>query len=178
MIYYLIKFIFRYIFVHTHLIISIWLYINFSENKIIWTYYFVIYFYQRVNSNGIWTHSHLVCKLTLKHLSQTGQMIELCWKYLSVQCIWLYLIIMSHTSFRVNLHSIVCLNVKELLAWSRHQIWSLSGSNRIQTHNHLICQQTLNHLAKLAKCLSCVVSTYLHGAFDYMLLSCHIQVSM
>ena len=28
---------------------------------------------------------------------------------------WLQVIIMSHASFRVNLHSIICLNVKELL---------------------------------------------------------------
>ena len=60
----------------------------------------------------------------------------------------LYVIIMSPTSFRVNPHSIVCLNVKELLAWSRRSIWSLSDSNGIQTHNHLIRKQTLNHLAK------------------------------
>ena len=30
----------------------------------------------------------------------------------------------------------------------------------IQTHNHLVCKQTLNHLAKLAKSLSCVVAHY------------------
>ena len=35
--------------------------------------------------------------------------------------IWLYVIIMSRTRFRVNLHSIVCLNVKELSARSREQ---------------------------------------------------------
>ena len=34
-------------------------------------------------------------------------MIELCPEYLPVRCIWLYVIIMSHTRFRVNLHSIV-----------------------------------------------------------------------
>ena len=34
----------------------------------------------------------------------------------------LYVIIISRTSFRVNPHSIVCLNFKELLAWSiRHK---------------------------------------------------------
>ena len=38
--------------------------------------------------------------------SQTSQMIELCCEYLSVWCIWLY-VVMSHTSFTVNLHSIV-----------------------------------------------------------------------
>ena len=62
----------------------------------------------------------------------------------------LYVIIMSHTSFRVNPHSRVCLNVKEPLAWSRSHIWSLSHSNVIRTHNHLVCKWTLNHLAKLA----------------------------
>ena len=77
-------------------------------------------------------------------------MIELCCEYLSVRCIWQYVIIMSHTSFRVNPHSIVCLNVKELLAQRRRHIWSLSDSNEIRTHNHLVHKQTLNHLAKLA----------------------------
>ena len=75
-------------------------------------------------------------------------MIELCYEYLFVWCIWPYIIIMSRTSFRVNLDSKVCLNVKELLAWSRRYIWSLSDSNGIQTHNHLVRKQTLNHLAK------------------------------
>ena len=84
---------------------------------------------------------------------------------------------MSRTSFRVNPHSIVRLNVKELLARSRHHIWSLSDSNGIRTHNHLVRKRTLNHLAKLVKWLSCVVSTYLYGAFDCMLLSCHVRVS-
>ena len=84
---------------------------------------------------------------------------------------------MSHKSFRVNPHSIVCLNVKELLAQSRCHIWNLSDSNLIRTHNHLVCKPTLNHLAKLAKWLSCVVSTYLCDASDCMLLSCLIRVS-
>ena len=34
-------------------------------------------------------------------------MIELCCEYLSVRCIWLYVLIMSRTCFRVNPHSIV-----------------------------------------------------------------------
>ena len=53
----------------------------------------------------------------------------------------------------------------------------LSDCNWTRTHNHLIHKQTLNHLAKLAKWLSCVVSTYLYGAFDCTFLSCHIHVS-
>ena len=63
---------------------------------------------------------------------------------------WLHVIIMSRTSFRVNL-LYSCLNVKELLARSRCHIWSLRGSNGIRTHNHLVRKRTLNHLAKLAK---------------------------
>ena len=39
---------------------------------------------------------------------------------------------MSRTSFRVNLHSIVCLNVKELLARGRRHIGSLKESIEIK----------------------------------------------
>ena len=69
-----------------------------------------------------------------------------------------------------------CLNIKELLARNRRDFWSLSECNGTRTHNHLICKRTLNHLAKLAQWLSCVVSTYLNGAFDCMFLSCHVRV--
>ena len=54
------------------------------------------------------------------------------------------------------------------------------SSYDIRTHNDLARKRTLNHLAKLAlllKWLNCVVSTYLHGAFDCILLSCHLEVS-
>ena len=60
--------------------------------------------------------------------SQNGLTIELYCEYLSVWCIWLYVIIMSRTSFSVNQNSIVCLNVTELLAQIRHHIWSFSDS--------------------------------------------------
>ena len=42
------------------------------------------------------------------------------------------------------------LNVKELLAQSRHEIWSLSDCNWNWTQNHLVLKRTFNHLAKLA----------------------------
>ena len=80
-------------------------------------------------------------------------MTELFSEYLTLPCIWMDAIIMSRARFRVNL------NVKELLAWNRHDIWNLSDSNGIRTHSHLVRKRTLNHLAKLAKWLSCVVST-------------------
>ena len=57
-----------------------------------------------------------------------------------------------------------------------HYVVFLSDRNGIWTHNHLVLKQTLDHLAKLAKWLGYVVSTYLYGAFDGMLLLCHMQV--
>ena len=71
-----------------------------------------------------------------------------------------------------KLHS--CLNIKELLARNRCYIWSLNDRNRIWPHNYLVRKWTLNHLAKLAKWLSCVVSNYQYSAFDCMLSSCQI----
>ena len=87
------------------------------------------------------------------------------WRIISRVNIKDYVIIMSRTHFRVNPHSNGCLNVKELFVRNRRDIWSLSDSNGIWTHNHLVPKQTLNHLAKLSKWLSYVVSTYLYGAF-------------
>ena len=58
------------------------------------------------------------------------------------------------------------LNVKELHAPSKRHIWRLSDCKGTRTHNHLVCKQPVNHLSELAKCLSCVVSTYLCSAFD------------
>ena len=54
-----------------------------------------------------------------------------------------------------------CLDVKELLARSRREIFSLSDCNWTRTHNHLVHKRTLNHLAKLA--LSCHVRVWLNG---------------
>ena len=68
-----------------------------------------------------------------------------------------------------------CFNVKELLAWSRSNIWSLANSNRTRTHNYLDGKR-LNHLVKLAKWLSCVVSNYLYGVSDCIYLRCHLTV--
>ena len=83
-------------------------------------------------------------------------------------------------AFQIESTLYSCLNVKELLIWHRHNTWSSSESNMSQTHNHSVFKQTLNHLAKLAKWLSCVVSTYLDGAFDYVIImSCtHFRVNL
>ena len=68
---------------------------------------------------------------------------------------------MSRTRFIVNPHS-----------RSSHKIWSSKDCKWTPTLNHLVRKRTLNHLAKLVKSLSCVLSTYLNGAFDCMFLSC------
>ena len=47
-----------------------------------------------------------------------------------------------------------------------------------RTRNHLVRKRTLNHLVKLAKWLSCVLSTYLCIGFDCMFLSYHVRVSV
>ena len=54
----------------------------------------------------------------------------------------LHVLIMLHTRFRVNPHSIV--------AWmSKNEIWSLSDCNWTRSHNHLVQRRTLNHSAKI-----------------------------
>ena len=83
-------------------------------------------------------------------------------------------VFLSRTVF---LDAFQCLNVKELLPRSRRKIWSLSDCHWTRTHSHLVRKRTINHLANLAKWLSCVVSTYLYGAIGCMFLSCHVRVS-
>ena len=53
-----------------------------------------------------------------------------------------------------------CLNVKELIARNRRDIWSLSDCNGTRTHNHLVRKQTLNLLAKLARLVNGWVFVY------------------
>ena len=86
------------------------------------------------------------------------------------------MLLSCHVRVSKWIYSIVCMNVRELLAQCRRHVWSSSDSNEIRTHNHLVPKRTLNHLAKLAKWWSCAVSTYLYDAFVCM-LSRYVQVS-
>ena len=95
----------------------------------------------------------------------------------SVRFIWLHVFFHVTYVFQSESRLYSCLNVKKLFARSRRKIWSLSNCNWTPTHKHLVRKRTLNHLAKLAKWLSCVVSTYLYSAFDCMFLSFHVRVS-
>ena len=77
-----------------------------------------------------------------------------------------------------------CPNVKELLAQSRCEIWSLSDCNCTWTHNHLVRKKPLKHLAKLALFIFLMFNDWavlwvlicsVH--FDCIFLSCHVGVS-
>ena len=64
-----------------------------------------LYSFERNNiydCNWIWTHNHLVHKQTLNHLAKLATMIELCCEYLFVRCIWMYVLILWRTRFRVS----------------------------------------------------------------------------
>ena len=61
---------------------------------------------------------------------------------------------MSHTRFRVNLHSIVTRMSKNTLPETGAISEVLNDSDVIQTRDHLVHKQVLNHLAKLFKQLS------------------------
>ena len=84
------------------------------------------------------------------------------------------------TAFQIESALYGCLNVKELFALTRYNIWFLSDSNGIWTHNHLVRKWILNHIAKLVKWLSCVVSTYLRCNLTWVriqLLPLKLQIS-
>ena len=61
-----------------------------------------------------------------------------------------------HITYRFQSESTLysCLNVKELFAQNRREIWILSDCNGTRTYNHLARKRTLNHLAKLTYCLT------------------------
>ena len=68
-----------------------------------------------------------------------------------------------------------CLNVNEIFARIRREIWNLNDCNWTRTQNHLVRKRILDHLAKLVKWLSCVLCAYLNGAFDCLFVcSCHV----
>ena len=99
---------------------------------------------------SVFSENNIVCLLKLFSITLSGIIIA---KMLFIQfalklaTFWLYVLIMSRTHFRVNLHSIV--------AWmSRNSLFETgaitevsSDNNGIQTHN---LKRTFNHLAKLA----------------------------
>ena len=72
--------------------------------------------------------------MNIQPFGQTDQMTQLSCEYLSVRCIWLNVLVMSRTRFRVNPHSIACL--EQEVPWH-------SGNYRVWIHSESGC--TLNY---------------------------------
>ena len=73
------------------------------------------------DNNEIWTHNHLFRNRSLKHLAKLAKKLS---------------------------YSMVCLNLKGLHAWRRHHIWSLSDTNGIRSHDHLVSKQINKQISK------------------------------
>ena len=91
--------------------------------------------------------SHLVCERTLTHLAKPALYIYICTVQLTVCS---YHVTYAFHDSESTLYS--CLNVKELLARNRRDIWNLSDCKGTRTHNHIVRKRTLNHLAELSGC--------------------------
>ena len=89
-------------------------------------------------------------------------------------CILLYY---YHVKYVFQSKSILfsCLNVKDLVARNRRDIWSLSDSNRIWTHNHRVCKWTLINLANLPVRLNSWVFIYEQSGCRFESRCCHLQ---
>ena len=110
----------------------------------------------------IHTHTH-----KLKYLAKLAFILN-DWAVLWVVICLVHLTVcFCHVTYVFQNESILysCLNVKELLAWSRHKIWSLSDCNWTQTHNHLVHKWTLKHLAKLLQARSSLTFRQLECGF-------------
>ena len=60
------------------------------------------------------------------------------------------------------IYSLQLPNDKDLVAWSRCNVWSLSDFKKIQIHNHVVQKLVLNHLARLVVCSCGFESHYSH----------------
>ena len=121
-------------------------------------------------SNDIRSHDRLVHKrLVLQDCD--GLWVLICMVNLAV---WPCHV--THT-FQGDFTLYSCLNINELFATNSGNSWILSDSSSMRTNNHLVCEQSLNRLAKTAKLLSCVLSTFLYGVLDCIFSSCHIEIS-
>ena len=122
------------------------------------------------------TQNHLLRKRTLNHVAKRLKWLSCvvsAYLYGAIDCIFLSC---QHV-FQRKYPLYNCFNVKELLSRSRHVMWNLNDFNYTWTQNQLVRKETLNHLAKLTKWMSCVLRTYLYGAIDCIFLSCYKRIS-
>ena len=118
------------------------------------------YIWSLCESTQILTHKNPVGKWTLNRLAKLTKQLG------CFGCTYLYgafdcMLLSCYVRVSEWIHTLVCLNVKELLARRRHHMYNLSHRNEIWTQNHFVCKRTLNHLAKLGEWLSWVVKSYL-----------------
>ena len=93
-------------------------------------------------------------------------------------CSTVNLVHIFRTPFRENTSGGLLLISIHCAYWNcfQRELTSYCGSSWTRTQNHLVHKRTLNHLAKLANLMRCVVSTYMYGAFGCMLLACRVRV--
>ena len=100
--------------------------------------------------------SHIALAIMFQGIPQDIQLLTVCFYHVTY-------------AFQSESTLYSCLNVKENFARNRRKIWKLSDCSWSQTHNHLVRQRALNHLAKL----------WLNGwmLFVYELSACGFQSS-
>ena len=122
-----------------------------------------------------WTrnHNHLHHQQRFNHLTKLTKLL--------ICVVSIYLHGASNCMFlSFHMHDSELFHTRQLPEWEgtscskQKNIWGMSDCNSTWTHNHIVHKQTLNHLGKLPKWLSCVASTYLQGAFVCMFFSCHV----
>ena len=91
-------------------------------------------------------------------------------------CAFDFILLLYHVHMAEWIHTLYLSEFQTTPCSNRRDIWSLRDCNGTRCHNHLGRKRTLNHLSKLTEWLSCVVSTYLYGGFDCMLLSCQVRI--
>ena len=99
--------------------------------------------------NAIWTENHLVLKWTLNSLARLVNDWTVLWEII---CMVNSTICSDHVTFKFQSESTLysCLNVKELLAWNRCDIWSLSYFSAVWSLNQQLLiwstnTQSLSH---------------------------------
>ena len=119
--------------------------------------------------------NHLVRKQMLKHLAKlTKWLSSVLSTYL--YCAFDYMFLTCHARVSEKIHTLYMPDANNVLAQSRCEIWTLNNFNWTRNQNHLVRKRTLNDLTKETKWLSCVLSTYLYGAFDCIFLLCRVRV--
>ena len=114
------------------------------------------------DSNRTRNQNHLLLKRTLNSLAKLTKWLSCVLSthlYGALDCMFLS----CHVHVSEWMQTLYLPECQGTPARIRREIWMWSDCNWTRTQNHLVLKWTLNHLAKLAKWLSCVLSTYLYG---------------